>query len=404
MKNKITLYFVIIILLLLLFSCNKPIQDTLDVSSQSPDQAPDVIYYVTDNPTLLPTDSPTPLPTPTATPTPTPTPTATPTPSPTPEGMIGGKYDVFSYEDKPIQNETSYTSEKVSINISQYAENPYRESKLVYFVIDIYLQNLTALRTSAAKSFEKSNTAAIDKISRSADALVAINGDYYTHIKGLVIRNGVLFRQKIANNRDICLLYKDGTMDTVRAKDIDIKTADFSNVWQAWQFGPYLIEKDGTPRKDFSGYGINPLNPRTVLGYYEPGHYCFVIVEGRRDRTYSAGLTLKDLAKLMVDLGCTKAYNLDGGASSQLYWDGEIYNYPSGKALRPIPDIIYVAEPYSDEESDEILSTPVPSDSDTNEIPSDDYPQTETTESNSDTVPTPFDLQDNTSDTTEEAS
>ena len=182
---------------------------------------------------------------------------------------------------------------------------------------------------------------------------------YYSHGKGLLIRNGEVYRTKAAQNRDICILYKDGTMQTFTSKEYNSKM-DLSTVWQAWQFGPYLIEDDGTPRKNFNGYGINPLNPRTVLGYYEPGHYCFVIVEGRRGKSYSAGLTLRDLAQLMVDLGCSKAYNMDGGGSTQLYWNNEIFNKPSGTSLRPIPDIVYISEPYPEDESDLILYTPLP--------------------------------------------
>ena len=78
-----------------------------------------------------------------------------------------------------------------------------------------------------------------------------------------------------------------------------------------------------------------------MFGYYEPGHYCFVVVEGRTKN--SEGLTFWDLAKLMVDLGCTQAFNLDGGATSVLYWDDRICNETSGE--RSQVDIIYLVEP-----------------------------------------------------------
>ena len=135
-------------------------------------------------------------------------------------------------------------------------------------------------------------------------------------------------------------------MKVFTAEEFDLE-ADFFNVWQGWQFGPYLIEEDGTPRADYPNYSIRVNNPRTVLGYYEPGHYCFVIVEGRQGK-YSRGLTLSTLAELMVDLGCQQAYNMDGGNSSQLYWNHKLYNKPSGSYLRGLSDIIYIAEPVGD--------------------------------------------------------
>lgn len=286
----------------------------------------------------------TPIPTPEPTPTPSPTPTPTPSPSPTPEGLIGGKYLVFSYGDEPIRDEFTYQSDKVSITMSIHTDNPYTKRKLTYFVADIYIQNIESLRSKAAKGFKVRKTGKIEKISAEANAIVAINGDYFIHNQNsLLVRNGIVYTTRYYKGRDICMLHTDGTITVCKSKDYD-PNMDFSDVWQAWQFGPYLLEEDGTPRSDFSGYGIRPLNPRTVLGYYEPGHYCFVLVEGRRSR-YSEGLTLENLAKLMADLGCKQAYNLDGGNSSQLYWDNRLYNDPSGSSLRPIPDIIYVVEP-----------------------------------------------------------
>ena len=150
---------------------------------------------------------------------------------------------------------------------------------------------------------------------------------------------------------------------------------DLSDVWQGWQFGPYLINEDGTPRTEFPTYQIKTNNPRTVLGYYEPGHYCFVVVDGRRSG-YSQGLTLKNLAQLMVDLGCVQAYNMDGGASSQFFWNGKLFNRPSGDGLRPITDIVYLVEPVFDAElplPEEPEETPLPEE--TEETPQPEEPE-----------------------------
>lgn len=309
------------------------------VSSHTRDESIEILI-----PTLTP--APTPTPTPTPSPTPTPTPSPTPTPTPTPPGLIGGKYPVFLYEKEPYQDEYSFISDMVSINMSVHTDNSFGKGKLTYFVADIYIQDLSSFRTKSAKGWNVRKTGKISNISKSANAIIAVNGDYFIHSsKSLVVRNGVVYSKRLNSGRDICFLYKDGSVRVCRASEYDPEM-DFSDVWQAWQFGPYLIEEDGSSRTKFPGYGITGLNPRTAFGYYEPGHYCFVVADGRRSK-YSEGLTLSGLAKLMVGLGCTQAYNFDGGNSSQLFWNGKIYNNPSGNSLRSIPDIIYIVEPWA---------------------------------------------------------
>mgnify|MGYP002292161028 FL=1 len=92
---------------------------------------------------------------------------------------------------------------------------------------------------------------------------------------------------------------------------------------------------------------INSRNPRSVLGYYEPGHYCFVAVSGRRGDPpvgEGRGMTTAELSKLMYDLGCKEAYNMDGGATSMLFFDGKLVNVPAGGEGRKCSDMIYIGE------------------------------------------------------------
>ena len=85
---------------------------------------------------------------------------------------------------------------------------------------------------------------------------------------------------------------------------------------------------------------IISANPRTAIGYYEPGHYCLVVVDWRGE---SAGITLPDLSRLFYDLGCTAAYNLDGGNSSVMVWQDAVINDPSGGG-RESSDALLIAE------------------------------------------------------------
>ena len=282
------------------------------------------------------------------TPEPTDTPEPTEEPTPTPDGLLGGRFpDQFS--DTPVKDESSYKSKSVGVSYKTVVTDGQYGGKVVYHVADIYVQDVTSLKTESARGgFKQGYTDLPATICANAGALVAINGDEYVRsVKGhrglgLVIRNGEVVRKRLIKGSDLCVLYRNGEMKTYLHDTYKIKDIIEEDPWQVWNFdGPALLD-DGKALTDF-GYirsKIRIVNPRTALGYYEPGHYCFVIVDGRQPG-YSDGIDFPNLSKLMADLGCKVAYNMDGGSSSFLYFDGEIRS----KQCRPnwqISDIIYV--------------------------------------------------------------
>ena len=113
--------------------------------------------------------------------------------------------------------------------------------------------------------------------------------------------------------------------------------------WQSWHFGPELLDHEGQPKKKFNTE-VWGRNPRSVIGYYEPGHYCFVVVDGRQGK-YSGGLDMKELSELMYTLGCVRAYNLDGGATAHMSWLDTVINSPSKE--RDVHDVICICFPQS---------------------------------------------------------
>ena len=85
-------------------------------------------------------------------------------------------------------------------------------------------------------------------------------------------------------------------------------------------------------------------NPRTAIGYIDENHYVFVVSDGRTEE--SEGLSLYQLSHFMKSLGCTTAYNLDGGGSSSMVFQGNIINNPvsmgRGSSDRKVSDIVYI--------------------------------------------------------------
>ena len=344
-----------ILVTLLFWGCHPAVPVTA-AAADTPSPEPTVTAAPTPSPSptstavALTVPPVTPAPTAEPTPSPTPAPTAVPTatPAPTPAGLCGGRYpDKFTEEE--VLTETSYQSQDLAIFLSKVYDDSSFSSFVTYFVADIYVQDITLLRTApAGQDFTSPLAGAVKKIAQEHNALFAASGDYYAHsMQALIIRNGVSYNDRPSTRFESCVLFRDGTMAFYAPDALDVPALLAAGAWQGWTFGPSLLDEDGRPlTKMPSTYiGVNELNPRCMLGYYEPGHYCLVVADGRQpSKRYSNGLTLLELSQLAYDLGCAKAYNLDGGQSAQFYWQGEIYNHPTGGG-RSISDILYFAAP-----------------------------------------------------------
>lgn len=235
-----------------------------------------------------------------------------------------------------VSTPTSYTSDGIGIYLSEM-----RWCGADCHILDIYLENITCLRTAFAQDkYGRGIVEDIHPLVERNHAVAAINGDYYScRGSGVVIRNGYLYRNQ--PTADVCTITLDGVMHTYTRQEFRDNPAALSDVWQAWCFGPSLLDGSGKALTRFDS-SVRSLNPRAALGYYEPGHYCFVTVDGRADT--SKGLTLDDLAGLFEELGCAVAYNLDGGQSSAMMLGDEIVNVPSGDG-RELGDIVYIFDP-----------------------------------------------------------
>ncbi len=241
------------------------------------------------------------------------------------------------FTDSVTVTENSYTSPDISITVDEV-----NEENLTYYVADIYVRDITCFQTALANNTYGSGFRdSIEDMAVLNSALLAVNGDYYGNTsEGVVIRNGMIYRAN-PTDCDVCVLYYDGTMKVMSGDFFDLEDAIEDGAWQAWTFGPALLDTGGQPIASFSSTKrIISANPRTAIGYYESGHYCLVVVDGRGE---SAGISLPRLSQLFYDLGCTAAYNLDGGNSSIMVWGNEVINNPSGGG-RESSDALLIAE------------------------------------------------------------
>ena len=217
------------------------------------------------------------------------------------------------------------------------------------YIADIYLTDPSQLLTAVADdTFGRNVTDKTSGIAEDNNALLAINGDYYGfRDAGYVMRNGYLYRSTArtgSGNEDL-VIYADGTMDIIDESAVTAEELAENGAVQIFSFGPGLVQ-DGviSVGTDTEVDRSRSSNPRTAIGMIEPGHYVMVVSDGRTSE--SEGLTLYELAEVMQELGCTEAYNLDGGGSSTMYYNGEIINNPtsSGNRIkeRSVSDIVYI--------------------------------------------------------------
>ena len=245
------------------------------------------------------------------------------------------------FTDSVTVTENSYTSPDISITV-----NEVNEENLTYYVADIYVRDIDCFQTALAENTYGSGFRdSIEDMAVLNNALLAVNGDYYGNTtEGVVIRNGVIYRAN-PTDCDVCVLYYDGSMKVMPGSSFSVEEAVEDGAWQAWTFGPALLDAGGNPITAFASTSrITNANPRTAIGYYEPGHYCLVVVDGRGE---SSGISLPRLSRLFNTLGCIAAYNLDGGNSSIMVWGNEVINNPSGGG-RESSDALLIAEVRND--------------------------------------------------------
>ena len=240
------------------------------------------------------------------------------------------------------ENVVSYESDDAVINIDKkwFGDG---DDRITYFSADIYVSSVDVLKTALAKdTYGKNVKDSIFNMAAEHNAVFAVNGDFYGNSEeGIVVRNGIKYRDNL-NDVDICVLFMDGEMKTYTYEEFDTDAVLAQGVWQAWCFGPMLLDGNGGVLDSFNTTTyLNSENPRSAIGYIEPGHYKIITVDGR-DPGYSKGVTLSELAAIMSDEGCVTAYNLDGGCSAMMVYEGELVNIPDRG--REISDIIYIGE------------------------------------------------------------
>ncbi len=260
--------------------------------------------------------------------------------------LLSTSYKVVEEKKEPIVNESTeiireknyYKDNNIEIKLTST-----RKYNTDIYIADIKIKDINYLKTAFAKNtFGKNVTDYTSTIAKNHEAILAINGDFYgVQEKGFVLKNGIIYRETIKKNQEDVVIKKDGTFDFINESETNLKNIEAKELLS---FGPILINngeikvnKNSTVQKELKS------NPRTAIAMYEPLHYLFMVSDGRTKE--SEGLSLYEMAEVLKELNVDKAYNLDGGGSSSLYFNGEIINKPMNKGKlgeRKVSDIVYI--------------------------------------------------------------
>ena len=243
---------------------------------------------------------------------------------------------------QPVSTATSYQDENTTITSTQY-----REYDTSIYVADITLSSPEYLQTALAQNaYGRNVTEKTSEMAVENGAILAINGDYYgSQESGYVLRNGVLYRDIAERGQEDLVIYEDGSFEIITEDEVTAQELLDRGAVQILSFGPALVTGGDVSVTAGEEVGkARSSNPRTAIGVIDDLHYVFVVSDGRTDE--SEGLSLYQLAEFISELGAETAYNLDGGGSSSMVFNGNVINNPttSGNRIkeRSVSDIVYI--------------------------------------------------------------
>jgi exopolysaccharide biosynthesis protein len=227
---------------------------------------------------------------------------------------------------------------------------------VVAYLADVTLNSATALKSAFARNtFGRNITEPVSTTAKNNNGVLAINTDYYGFRNdGIIIRNGTSYRD-VPIRQGLGIL-RDGSFTLYDEKSTSAAKLLAANVWHSLSFGPGLVKSGqvipGIDKYEIGDFGpvqpgapgsIQGLQPRTGIGVVTKNHFILMVVDGR-NAGGSRGVTMPEFAQLFVDAGCTEAFNLDGGGSSTMYFNGKVINSPAFGTERATSDILYIAK------------------------------------------------------------
>lgn len=247
------------------------------------------------------------------------------------------------------QDGLSYEDETITVSITQG-----RTNKTDYWVARIKLSDPGQIRTTSAKGFDSNRTMRGLILAERMNAVLAVNGDYFSYIPdGHLIRNGVMYRDLPSGKRDVLLIDDRGDFYQIPlATREDIEAFSGNSLVNSFNFGPSLVI-DGTRVKEYKDNNNAAFQPRQrmAIAQVKRGSLEYITVACAGPKGDNIGMTLDQFSRLVFEQGVENAYNLDGGYSTMLMFNGACVNNSDLNNIREISDIIYFVSIHDSEEA-----------------------------------------------------
>ena len=256
--------------------------------------------------------------------------------------------DDLSYGPEPKDecylSDNEYVDESISVKIyeSRYADTDYvyahvkisHPSQLRTIPAGVYKGVKSgSVQRSKDYNFKKSSTTRGRFVASAANAVISINGDYFTKSEcKVVLRMGTQYRNRADGLRDLLIIDKQANLSYLNAPSQEDYAAYYEankdNLYQVFCFGPVLVENGVSvlPMDYENGYiGAQKAAQRTALCQLGELEYMLVTSYGNQTDG-NKGMTIPEFAKvcemagreLNPENGCLLAFNLDGGNSSTM--------------------------------------------------------------------------------------
>ena len=247
--------------------------------------------------------------------------------------------------------ENGYEDDSIRVQM----ETREGENGVIWRIAWVEIASPSQLRTAyKGKTVRSDNTGLISDWGAKYNAVIAMNGDNYAQDKAkhsFVVRMGEVRQKKLNKQKDILIIDENGDFHTfIKSQGADTFEKDTGHtIVNAFMFGPALVQ-NGEILKTDANYSFNPngRQPRSAIGQLDRLNYVMVIADNPTGSD-EKGVTHQELADFMKELGCVEAYNLDGGNSAIMLYQGKMYNNKAGRE-RDVTDMIYFATAVPPEE------------------------------------------------------
>jgi len=250
------------------------------------------------------------------------------------------------------EGDSAYHDPSISVRIEQ-GRHVHTNWTAVY----VQLSNASQLRTLKAGPYGSTQEAQGAALAKRVQAVLAIGGDFFIyHNNGYIVRQGQFYRSRVTGEQDILVVDRAGDLRVLPRPDAQALAAyeaeHKADIVNAFTFGPGLVVDGARTADEHLGRSELVRAQRIALCQTGPLQYLVVYSEGPSDKN-SQGLTIPEFKDLVSGFeGVITAYNLDGGSSATIVFQGKKINGPAFQRSRSIGDIIYFASAWQTQDGE----------------------------------------------------